>query len=81
MAGDAGPRGGPMSAIAEFFKVDETELLKNQLVDMVRAYAASHPRQHQKALGPSELGHDCHRRMALYRLPVPRQCAVAQSPR
>lgn len=38
---------------------------KGELIAMLREFSASKPRSQQQALGPSEIGHPCDRRLAL----------------
>lgn len=42
-------------------------LLRDELLHVIRRTVAGHPRSHQKAVGPSEIGTDCRRRLG-YRL-------------
>lgn len=47
--------------------------LLGQLLDVIRSTSANAPRSLQKALGPSELGNSCRRRLALKLLGAPEQ--------
>lgn len=38
---------------------------KGEVISMLREFSASRPRSQQQALGPSEIGHPCDRRLAL----------------
>ena len=64
-----------MTAIADFFAISETDVLRNELIDMIVARHMATPRHLQVELGPSEIGHPCTRHLA-YALtnpePVPR---------
>lgn len=46
-------------------------LLKTELIEAVTTHAIAHPRSAQKAIGPSEVGHDCPRRLAYKLLDMP----------
>lgn len=58
--------------LAEFFESNPDQVLHEEIRDMIRAGAASHPRHLQTRLGPSELGHPCDRRMAYGILEIPK---------
>jgi hypothetical protein len=49
---------------AEFFTVDDSDILKRDIVDMIKARDEAAPRGKQRELGPSEIGHPCMRRLA-----------------
>lgn len=48
------------------------QLLKGELLDVITTAIANQPRSLQKAIGPSELGHPCPRRIAYRMLDVPK---------
>lgn len=54
-----------MTTLPDFFAPpDADEVLRNDLMAIVRDQDAVNPRHLQKALGPSEIGHPCLRKMA-----------------
>lgn len=55
-----------MSDTAEFFDVQPivSDPLRDELVSMIRSRDAATPRHLQVELGPSDVSHPCHRRMA-----------------
>ena len=63
-----------MTAVQDFFAVDEKALLHNDLIRMIMDRHLTTPRHLQVELGPSELGHPCTRHLAyaLTNDPLPR---------
>jgi hypothetical protein len=63
-----------MTAVQEFFAVDQGALLRNDLIQIIMQAHNSTPRHLQVELGPSELGHPCTRHLAyaLTNDPLPR---------
>lgn len=63
-----------MTGLDEFFSVENPidDPLRMDLIEMVRHRYRNTPRHLQKAMGPSETGHPCMRKMAYTLMEVPR---------
>ncbi|AXC38125.1 exonuclease [Gordonia phage Ayotoya] len=54
----------PMPNGQQFFRVTDADTVRDELIGVIDWHARHHPRNLQKELGPSEVGHPCSRKLA-----------------